>query len=182
MERFLGWAIPSGKSFRQHIKEQLDADRCVVVVWSKHSVNSHWVLEEAEAGRKQTILVPLRIDRIDPPFGFGSIQAADLTGWNNDPGYPQFRICIGAFESIVSPSREAARVNELSISRKPKPVSCSQGLWDWPLLHFLWLPRGVRSTVVVVKGGGFSNPPFKGVSENASFGAILMTAINRQRE
>lgn len=102
-----GWSvfwdrkIPPGKTFRQHIKENLDAAFCVVVVWSRHSIDSHWVLEEAEIGRKRIILVPVMIDQVESPFGFGSIHAADLTCWNNDASHGQFKACIDAIATLV---------------------------------------------------------------------------------
>ncbi len=49
-----GWSvwwereIPLGKPFDQVIEEELNAARCVIVLWSKESVRSRWV--ETEAG------------------------------------------------------------------------------------------------------------------------------------
>jgi formylglycine-generating enzyme required for sulfatase activity len=124
-----GWSvfwdqhIPPGKTFRQHIKENLDAARCVVVVWSQHSIDSHWVLEEAETGRKRTILVPLRIDQVEPPFGFGSIQAADLTSWNHDASHLQFRMCVGAISTVVpQPDLAKEPSPKISVTSVEPPV------------------------------------------------------------
>jgi cytochrome c len=83
-----GWSvwwdreIPFGKEFGQVIKEALTTARCIIVVWSNRSVNSHWVLDEASYGRDQKILIPVFIDRTSPPLGFGQIQAAYLIKWN----------------------------------------------------------------------------------------------------
>ena len=103
----LGWSVfwdrnmPPGKSFYDHIEEQLEAARCVVVVWSEHSVVSDWVLAEAEEGKSRKILVPLRIDEIKPRLGFRHLHAADLTGWNNDASHGQFKACIDAIAALV---------------------------------------------------------------------------------
>ena len=49
-----GWSvwwdrqIPAGRTFDQVIAEALASARCVVVVWSKESIASSWVREEAE--------------------------------------------------------------------------------------------------------------------------------------
>ena len=73
--------IPYGKSFDRHIEEQLEASEVVVVVWSKDSIKSEWVLEEANEGKERQVLIPLSIDDVRPPFGFRRIQAANLVGW-----------------------------------------------------------------------------------------------------
>ena len=69
-----GWSvwwdrlITPGKTFYGVIKEALEAAKCVVVLWSKLSTNSDWVLEEANNGKLRGILVPAKIDSIDPPL------------------------------------------------------------------------------------------------------------------
>jgi hypothetical protein len=73
-----GWSvwwdreIPFGKAFDQVIEEALVNARCVVVVWSIYSIKSHWVIEEAQYGRENKILVPLLIDEVIPLFWFPS--------------------------------------------------------------------------------------------------------------
>ncbi|NTV66381.1 MAG: SUMF1/EgtB/PvdO family nonheme iron enzyme [Chlorobaculum sp.] len=105
----LGWSvfwdqhIPVGEDWDEYIEQRLNASRCVVVAWSTHSVNSRWVKEEARAGREKDILIPLKIDQINPPFGFGSIQTADLCAWNNDPSHEEFEKCVKAIAALVSP-------------------------------------------------------------------------------
>lgn len=59
----------------------LRAAPLVVVAWTEASVESDWVLEEAEHGRKRGILLPLKLDDVDVPIPFGAIQTVDLTGF-----------------------------------------------------------------------------------------------------
>lgn len=86
-----GWTIfwditiPTGKNWRQVIAAELDRSRCVVVVWSKTSIQSHWVGEEAEEARKRGILFPILIDDVRPPIGFRTIQSTALHTWNGSP-------------------------------------------------------------------------------------------------
>jgi hypothetical protein len=54
--------IPPGRSFDKVIEEELDAAKCVVVLWSKDSVMSDWVKEEADEGLRRKILIPVLID------------------------------------------------------------------------------------------------------------------------
>ena len=64
------------------IAEALAGARCVVVVWSRDSVASSWVREEADEGRKRGVLIPVLIDEVSPPLGFGRIQAAPMIEWD----------------------------------------------------------------------------------------------------
>ena len=38
--------------------------------------------EEADEARRRGVLLPVLIEKVEPPFGFRSIQAADLVDWN----------------------------------------------------------------------------------------------------
>jgi hypothetical protein len=84
----LGWSvfwdrtIPAGKTWRQVIGDALKNARSVIVAWSQKSITSEWVIEEADRGRIRRILIPILIDNVNPPLGFGTIQAADLTIWD----------------------------------------------------------------------------------------------------
>ena len=104
----LGWtvfwdrSIPVGKTWHSYIEHALLAARSVVVVWSEFSIISEWVIEEAEYAKGKKILVPLLIDTVQPPFGFRRIQAANLSGWNNDKSHPEFQKCLDALTSIVT--------------------------------------------------------------------------------
>jgi hypothetical protein len=86
--------IPAGKTWRQTISAEIQACRSVLVVWTQRSVNSEWVLEEAEIGKRRRILVPVLLDDVEPPLGFGTIQAADLIAWNGDAATPSFHRLI----------------------------------------------------------------------------------------
>lgn len=92
----LGWSvwwdrkIAPGKSFDKVIGEALDQARCVIVLWSRASVESDWVKEEAEEGARRDILVPALIEAVPPPLGFRRIQAANLASWGGDPDDADF--------------------------------------------------------------------------------------------
>jgi len=95
-----GWSvwwdpiIPAGQTFRKVIREEIGKARCMVVIWSRESVESNWVLDEASLGQKRGILVPVRIDDAEPPLGFGEVHAADLTNWGGDSSAPVFRALV----------------------------------------------------------------------------------------
>jgi hypothetical protein len=55
--------IPAGKSYRNVLEEELRAADLTVVLWSRNSVGSDWVKEEAEQGRNAGKLMPVLIER-----------------------------------------------------------------------------------------------------------------------
>lgn len=71
----------TGPSYSKAIRDQLDAARCVVVVWTRHSITSDWCLDEANDGLQRAILVPILIDDVRVPLGFGQAQTASMIGW-----------------------------------------------------------------------------------------------------
>lgn len=104
-----GWSvwwdrtIPTGKRFEQVIQEALAGARCVMVLWSKQSVASDWVVEEAEEGRKRHMLVPVFIEDVLPPMGFRRIQAADLIAWDGAGTSPAFQKLVVDIAGILGP-------------------------------------------------------------------------------
>jgi hypothetical protein len=80
--------IPAGRTWRSMIEEALREMRCMVVLWSTHSVESDWVKEEAEEARARGRLIPVLIEPVKPPVGFRSIQAADLIDLGWFEGFP----------------------------------------------------------------------------------------------
>jgi tetratricopeptide (TPR) repeat protein len=73
--------VRGGAQFAKVIEEALKAADAVVVLWSKHSVESAWVRDEAAAGRDSGRLIPATIDGTTAPLGFRQFQTIDLTDW-----------------------------------------------------------------------------------------------------
>ena len=105
-----GWSvwwdrrIPAGRTWRSVLEGALDNSRCMIVLWSENSVNSPWVAEEAEEARRlEKTLVPALIQRVEPPMGFRSIQAADLTQWDGSLHAPDGRQLVMDLRSLLGP-------------------------------------------------------------------------------
>jgi len=71
--------LEGGERFSRSIEIALDNARAVVVLWSRTSVASDWVQDEAVRGRDTGRLVPLSLDGCLPPLGFGQFQSIDLS-------------------------------------------------------------------------------------------------------
>lgn len=73
--------LTTGHAYRAEISEKLDEARLVIVVWSRLSVGSRFVCDEADEGAQRGTLFPALLELVDIPLGFRQIQTADLTHW-----------------------------------------------------------------------------------------------------
>jgi hypothetical protein len=102
-----GWSvwwdrrIPAGRTWRDVLEEALREMGCMVVLWTSHSVDSDWVREEAEEARTRRKLVPVLIESVNPPVGFRTIQAADLTDWDGVVESPGARQLIADLALLI---------------------------------------------------------------------------------
>ena len=93
--------IPAGRTWRSVLEEALRDMRCMVVLWSSHSVESDWVRDEADEARTRKKLVPVLIEAVNPPVGFRNIQAADLSEWDGSTNAPGVQQLLADLESLV---------------------------------------------------------------------------------
>ncbi len=77
--------LTGGAEYERVIEEQLDAADVVVVAWSAAATKSHWVRDEATAGRERNRLVPVSLDGTPPPLGFRQLHTIDVTAWKIGP-------------------------------------------------------------------------------------------------
>jgi Predicted integral membrane protein len=75
--------IVGGVRFQKTIEAELRESKAVVVCWSKASIESHWVIDEASFGRDENRLVPISLDGSQPPLGFRQFQVLDFAHWRN---------------------------------------------------------------------------------------------------
>lgn len=102
--------ILPGNDFTAVIGAELAAAKAVVVIWSAASIASGWVRDEAHEGLERQALVPVLVDGVEPPMGYRSIHAADLTGWEggDHPGLDDIlqaiaKLCDGATPPLKPP-------------------------------------------------------------------------------
>ena len=70
--------IYTGQRFGDVIDDELKKAKCVIVIWSNHSVASRWVQAEALDADRRNILVPIMLDDCRLPAIFGAIQTANF--------------------------------------------------------------------------------------------------------
>jgi hypothetical protein len=93
--------ITPGESYSVAIRAALEQAKCVIVVWSHGSIDSHWVLDEASHGRDRGMLVPVVIDGVSPPLGFRQVQAIDLSGWSGRPDDPRMHQLFAGVRRVL---------------------------------------------------------------------------------
>ena len=117
--------IPPGTTWADYIESKLTQCKALIVLWSETSTKSQWVREEARLGRDKGVLIPVMIDACQPPFGFGELQAANLSAWQgdaNDPTWRRFVEAVGSFAS-AQPRPAVAR------PQTPAPALAQARAW-----------------------------------------------------
>jgi len=122
-----GWSvwcdrkIIAGQAFDQAIERELESAKCVVVLWSKHSVGSEWVKNEAAAAAERNVLVPAAVDGVKLPLEFRRRQTADLADWKGEPSHAGFQALCEGIANTIGDSRLHREVlpEGKTIRRKP---------------------------------------------------------------
>ena len=101
--------IGGGAEWREEIAGHLEAARCVIVVWSKRSVGKEgqFVRDEATRALRAGTYLPIRIDKVDPPLGFGETQALPLLGWKGNCSHPQYEAIAAAASAMLGKGHKA---------------------------------------------------------------------------
>lgn len=95
--------LVSGARYLVETEAQLKAAKAVVVIWSRTSIASHWVADEAGAGRDDNRLAALSFDGSMPPLGFRQFQVTDFAGWRGGADEPAFQSLLRGLERLVRP-------------------------------------------------------------------------------
>lgn len=114
--------IPPGKTWADVVEAKLLAAKAVVVLWSAASTASRWVREEARLARDRGNLIPVQIETVAAPFGFGEIQMADLHAWNGSRDNPQWRLLLDAIAGTVGRPTAAAAASTSAGSAGTLPL------------------------------------------------------------
>ena len=113
--------IPAGQTWRSYIGQALTDAKCVIVAWSHDAIQSQFVVEEADEGKQRGILVPVLLDPVQPPLGFRSIHAADLTGAHENNQATQLRQLFADIETVLR--RSSISQDEVEdVPRSPAPI------------------------------------------------------------
>lgn len=115
--------IRSGSEFAGAIEKALNESDAVVVLWSRSSIGSQWVRDEAAEGRDSGRLIPVLLDDSRPPMGFRQLQALDLSNWTGRGAPRQLGELLNAIseKAETSPAVHHAAVSaQTQVSFTPK--------------------------------------------------------------
>lgn len=112
--------IRGGTQYASEIEAALAVAEWIVVLWSRQSIRSAWVRDEAAVGRDTNRLVPVVIDGTEPPLGFRQFQTIDLSSWRGRGKSPQVQRLIEAV-AVGSAGPITAAEKPATAARRPLP-------------------------------------------------------------
>src|SRR5438270_12745116 len=110
--------IEGGTAYSQSIADALETADAVIVLWSRHSIGSDWVKDEAAQGRERHRLIPLSIDGSQPPLGFRQYQVIDFSRWRGRGQAPEMAALERAISAAVGNVHAARSSAKVHISRR----------------------------------------------------------------
>jgi hypothetical protein len=149
-----GWSIfwdrtiRVGESFDRVIEREMDLARCVVVLWSRYSVDSDWVRSEAREGLRRKILQPALIGPVRPPLEFRGLQTADLADWQSTKPHAEYeRLLADIALTITGHAPDEARKGQQGGTTVKVDGAT---LWELVLSHKALLASAVMAAIVLV--------------------------------
>lgn len=120
--------LEGGERFSRTTEEALDRAKAVVVLWSKTSVSSHWVHDEATRGRDRRVLVPLSLDGTEPPLGFRQFQVIDLSRSKPDADDPGIQRVLRAVAALHDKMIDLPAATQVRVPRFNRRVAIGSGM------------------------------------------------------
>lgn len=121
--------IGGGSAWRQAIETELNAAKCVIVIWSTRSVgpDGTFVQDEATRAQQRHVYVPVLIDKVHLPLGFGETQALPLTGWKGDRSDARYEAVLSAVRRNVGGRKRASAAASLPQPRVDRRTAIAGG-------------------------------------------------------
>ena len=127
LEVWWGQTLTAGAAYDKVTEQALREAKAVVVLWSKHSVDSRWVRAEATIADRKGTLVPVMIEPCDRPVMFELTQTAELAHWDGDPQDPVWQAYLADLKRFVGKGGAAIPpAGERQASAQTPPVGQSK--------------------------------------------------------
>ena len=162
--------LDGGEEFADEIEAALAKADVVVVAWSKDSVKSRWVRDEAAEGGDSGRLIPVCLDTSLPPMGFRQFHTIDLAGWKGSKRDQRTANLLNAIERRLNGKAEPA----LSV-RSTRPASRSgwaKSTW-FRVIAAAFVLLIAAETIFFATRYGSSNAPLK-----PTFAVVPFTTAN----
>ena len=85
-----GWSVwwdrdvEGGEEWERRIDKELDAAQCAVILWTRRSISSEWVIREARSARARGVMLPVLLEPVKPPDELAEVHATTLTAWQGE--------------------------------------------------------------------------------------------------
>jgi len=149
-----GWSvfwdrrIVAGTSWDEVVERELQACRCVVVLWSAASITSKWVKTEARFALQRGTLVPANLDRSEPPLEFRFLESAQLHQWQGATDDSEFSVLSEGIAQHIKPVRPESSVvpaaTLTSIATRESASAVAASIASSPVVHELSRSGGSR--------------------------------------
>ena len=185
-----GWSvwwdkqIPPGMDYAHVIEAAVEQARCVVVLWSRHSIGSRWVQTEAAVGADREIVATVIVDDISAdqvPFEFRRLQAVNLGDWQPGAAHAGYGALANRVRSILNEPLKPTAPEKADVG----PVSWTRALTGWGtgrqrVFRFVGAIAAVAGLVALFEAMDRADPVFYGAGAGLFVLAALM--INQGRK
>lgn len=145
-----GWSvwwdrdIPHGRPFDTVIEEELAAAFCVIVIWTKRSIGSEWVKNEANEALQTGKLVPVLLENVPLPLAFKRTEAALLMDWKGELDHRELPLLFHSIEQTIEKNKTKQDVSgqEQTTDKKPKAT-------EWKLNEKLINPSAAKGYIAI---------------------------------
>lgn len=135
--------IVPGTTWDVMLERELKVARCVVVLWTRHSVNSQWVKTEAGEAAERAVLVPVLLEEVELPLRFKSLQTANLSGWEGSADDSEARNLLAAVRALTVATEDQS-IGGPRPASSPPPEPDRPGSVPNPGWRFRWTLLGSR--------------------------------------
>jgi hypothetical protein len=138
-----------GEDYRKKTAGIILEAAAAIVIWSRRSVDSEWVVGEASAARERKILLPVNADGVQPPLDFRSLNTIDLTDWIPGDRLPDMLIKAVCEKTGRTFAQGAPAQSGGGLQRLTKAVARS---WyaDFECLLFSLIAQGFASVLATI--------------------------------
>jgi hypothetical protein len=107
-EVFWDQDLSPGVDWAQLLAQELGRANCLLVLWTKASIQSQWVRNEADEAMHLKKLWPVLLEPVRPPLSFRHLQGVPLEGWVGDVSDPRLERLARTLDRLFDASDGSA--------------------------------------------------------------------------
>jgi len=109
-------------SFADEIEREMPQAKCVVALWSAASRASSRVRDELVLAEKAgVVILPVKVDECEAPYGYGDLSWVDLRSWDGHADHPGFQQLLRRLDKVVPPKARPKRPKSMASGRLAVP-------------------------------------------------------------